>query len=80
MLSGSNLGKTVYIRKNFINLGTPGVQTAALVFRDEGYFLSHLEGNSTPTVNDEPIGNKTFPLKDGDIINIGNVKMQFSLQ
>lgn len=79
LLSGNNLGKAVHIKKNFTNLGTPGVQTAALVLRDEGYFLSHLEGDKTPTVNDEPIGNKTFPLKDGDIINIGNVKMQFSM-
>lgn len=80
LLSGNSLGKTIHIRRNITNLGTPGVQTAAIVHRSEGFFLSHLEGKQSPQVNEESIGDKTWPLKDGDIIQIGNVKMLFSLQ
>lgn len=80
LLSGASIGKTVHIKKNLINIGTPGVQTAVIVYRDKGYFLTHLEGGKSPTVNDEPIGEKAWPLKDGDIIYIGNVKMQLSLR
>ena len=80
LLSGTNIGKTVHIKKNLTNIGTPGVQTAAVVFRNEGYFLTHLEGKKPPTVNDKPIGEKAWPLKDGDVIHIGNIKMQLSLR
>lgn len=80
LLSGSNIGKTVHLKKNLTNIGTPGVQTAAIVFRDKGYFLTHLEGSKSPLVNDNPIGEKAWPLKDGDIIHIGNVVMQLSLR
>lgn len=80
LLSGNNIGKTVNIKKNMTTIGTPGVQTATIVYRNNGYFLTHLEGDKPPTVNDNLIGDKAWPLSDGDIIKIGNVVMQLSLR
>ncbi len=80
IMSGSNVGKTISLSRNLTNLGKTGVQTAVIARRNDGFFLSHLEGEKTPLVNDRPIGDKTHQLEDGDIIQMGNVKMQFYLQ
>lgn len=79
ILNGQNLGKTISINKNLTNLGKPGVQTAVIARRNDGFFLSHLEGEHPPTVNGKEIGDKAWQLQDGDTIQIGNVKMAFSL-
>lgn len=79
ILNGQNLGKTMSLNRAMTNLGKPGVATAVITRRDEGYFLSHLEGEKPPLLGDQPIGAQSVKLKDGDIITIGNVKMQFFL-
>ena len=67
------------LNRSMTNLGKPGVATAVITRRNEGYFLSHLEGEKTPLVGDTPIGSHSVKLCDGDTIQIGNVKMQFFL-
>jgi len=79
ILNGQNLGKTISLNRNLVNLGKPGVQLAVIVHRNDGYFLSHLEGETLPKVGDTAIGEKAWQLHDGDIITLGNVRMQFSL-
>lgn len=80
LMSGQNVGKTISLNRNLTNLGTPGVQTAVIAKRSDGYFLSHLEGDHPPTVGGVSIGDSSWHLKDGDVIQMGNVKMQFYLQ
>lgn len=80
ILSGHNVGKTIALNRQLTNLGKPGVQMAVIAHRNEGYFLSHLEGEHPPQVDGEAIGNESRKLGDGDIIQIGNVRMQFYLQ
>lgn len=80
ILSGNNLGKTIKISRKLTNLGTPGIQVALIAHRNDGYFLSHLEGKNPPKVDQVSIGDKSWPLKDGQVIEIGNIKMQFFLQ
>lgn len=80
LMSGQNVGKTISLSRNLTNLGTPGVQTAVIAKRVDGYFLSHLEGEHPPTVDGVPIGDSSWHLQDGDVIQMGNVKMQFYLQ
>lgn len=77
IMSGHNVGKNISLNRKLTNLGTPGIQTAVIAKRNDGYFLSHLEGEQTPKVGNVSIGDKSWPLNDGDIIQIGNVKMQF---
>lgn len=80
IMSGSNLGKTMSLKRAMTNLGKPGVATAIIAKRNEGYYLSHLEGKQPPTIGNRPVGEKPEKLNDGDIIQIGNVKMQFYLE
>ena len=79
ILTGQNLGKTLSLNRSMTNLGKPGVATAVVTRRKDGYFLSHLEGEKCPLVGDRPIGEHSVKLNDGDIITIGNVQMQFFL-
>ncbi len=53
---------------------------AVIAHRNDGYFLSHLEGEASPKVGDTSIGDKAWQLNEGDVIQIGNIKMQFYLQ
>lgn len=78
IMTGSNVGKSISLARKLTNLGKAGVQMAVIARRNDGYFLSHLEGKP-PLVGDVAIGDTAWPLKDGDVIQIGNVKMQFYL-
>jgi len=79
IMNGQNLGKTISLNRSMTNLGKPGVATAVITRRNDGYFLSHLEGDKPPVVDDKPIGTQSYKLIDGDTIQIGNIKMQFFL-
>lgn len=80
ILNGQNLGRTLSLNRSMTNLGKPGVATAVITRRNDGYFLSHLEGKHPPKVDDQPIGDGSFKLDDGSTIQIGNIKMQFYLE
>ena len=80
ILNGQNLGKTMSLNRSMTNLGKPGVATAVIMRRPDGYFISHLEGKKTPMVGDKAIGEHSVKLEDGDTITIGNIKMQFYLE
>lgn len=79
ILSGNNVGKTISLKNNMTNLGKAGVQTAVIARRGDGYFITHLEGEHSPKVDGVPIGEESRQLEDGNVIQLGNVKMQFTL-
>lgn len=79
ILTGSNVGKTISLRNNMTNLGKAGVQTAVIARRGNGYFITHLEGEHSPKVDGVPIGNESRQLEDSNVIQLGNIKMQFTL-
>jgi pSer/pThr/pTyr-binding forkhead associated (FHA) protein len=79
VLNGHNMGKTISLTRNLTNLGKPGVQTAVIARRENGFYLSHLEGENSPTVNNRAIGDISYELSSGDAIQIGNIKLLFSL-
>ena len=77
IMSGQNMGKTLSLNRAVTNLGKPGLATAVIARRNDGYFISHLEGEVSPSVTGSDIGGDTLKLNDGDVIQIGNIKMQF---
>ncbi len=79
LMNGANVGKTISLTRNMTNIGKAGVQTAVIARRDEGFFISHLEGERPPLVDGQPIGDRSWKLEDGNVIQIGNIKMQFTL-
>jgi pSer/pThr/pTyr-binding forkhead associated (FHA) protein len=80
ILNGQNLGKTLSLNRSMTNLGKPGVATAVITRRQDGYFIAHLEGKKTPMVGNDAIGDRSVKLEDGDTITIGNIRMQFYLE
>lgn len=82
VLNGPIAGKELELTKALITLGKPGTQVAVISRRPQGYFLTHIEsdgdGKRYPKVNGEPIGPKAYQLKDGDLIELAGIKMEFS--
>ena len=79
IMSGQNLGKTLSLHRSMTNLGKPGLATAVIAHRENGYFISQLEGKLPLQINSQPTEQSTR-LNSDDIIQIGNVKMQFYLE
>lgn len=77
LMSGPNAGKTMNLSKALTSLGKPGVQVASISKRPEGYFLTHVEGASHPTVNGRVIGDKAHQLQDKDVIELAGTKLGF---
>lgn len=80
IMNGQNLGKTMSLNRSMTNLGKPGVATAVITRRHDGYFISHLEGKVSPSVGNQEIGDQSVQLEDGNVITIGNIRMQFYLE
>jgi predicted component of type VI protein secretion system len=77
ILSGPNAGKELPLAKSLTTVGKPGVQVAVIAKRPQGYFITHVEGASFPTVNGKPLDAQARQLQDHDIIELAGVKMEF---
>jgi len=45
--------------------------------RPNGYFITHVEGATFPTLNGASMGGQAHALGDHDLIEIAGVKMEF---
>jgi predicted component of type VI protein secretion system len=77
VLSGAAAGKTLDLTKNLTTVGKPGVQVAVITKRPNGYFITHVEGATYPTLNGNSLGAQAQALGDHDLIEIAGVKMEF---
>jgi hypothetical protein len=77
VLSGAAAGRTLDLTKNLTTVGKPGLQVAVITKRPNGYFITHVEGASFPTLNGVALGSQAHPLSDHDMIEIAGVKMEF---
>ncbi|WP_293936816.1 FHA domain-containing protein [Iodobacter sp.] len=77
VMSGGNAGKELELSKNLTTLGKTGVQVAVITKRPQGYFLTHVEGDHPPTVNQKEIGTKAHQLQEEDTIELLGTKMMF---
>ena len=80
IMTGTNLGKTMSLNKAMTNLGKPGISTAVITKRQDGYFISQLEGKHPLLISNKELGDKSHQLTDGETIQMGNIKMQFYLE
>lgn len=78
LMSGPNAGRSMELKKALTSLGKPGVQVASISKRPDGYVLTHVEGDSHPTVNDNDIGPNPYTLNDGDVVELAGIKIQFN--
>jgi FHA domain-containing protein len=79
VLNGSSMGKELVLNKALTTLGKPGVQVAVITKRPQGYFITHVEGQNHPKVNEKSVGAQAHPLSEHDVIEIAGVKMEFFL-
>jgi predicted component of type VI protein secretion system len=77
VLSGAAAGRTLDLTKNLTTVGKPGLQVAVITKRPNGYFITHVEGETYPTLNGASLGPQAHPLNDHDLIEIAGVKMEF---
>ncbi len=77
VLSGAAAGRTLDLTKNLTTIGKPGVQVAVITRRPTGFFITHVEGASFPTINGVALGAQAQQLGDHDMIEIAGVKMDF---
>jgi hypothetical protein len=77
VLSGAAAGRTLDLTKNLTTIGKPGVQVAVITRRPTGFFITHVEGASFPTINGAALGAQAQALNDHDLIEIAGVKMEF---
>lgn len=79
VLNGSKLGKTIKLRSGMTDLGKAGIAPVLISLRRDGYYIANLGEDDNLHVGDESIGAKSWPLKDGDMIQIDKLKLQFHL-
>jgi hypothetical protein len=77
VLSGAAAGRTLDLTKNLTTIGKPGLQVAVITKRPNGYFITHVEGATYPTLNGSSLGAQAHQLNDHDLIEIAGVKMEF---
>lgn len=79
VLNGPSMGKELVLNKALTTLGKPGVQVAVITKRPQGYFITHVEGQTHPVVNGKSTGAQAHSLNDHDVIELIGVKMEFYL-
>lgn len=83
MLNGKHIGLVVPLRNPLTRLDREEACSAVIARRVDGYFLASLSSadirEPAILVNNEPIGDASCKLNDGDIIRINKHRMRFFL-
>lgn len=77
VISGPAEGRELRLHKVVNTFGRPGEAVAAITNRQNGYVLTHVEGVIRPRLNGVMVMEQGLPLKDGDIIELGQTKVRF---
>lgn len=77
---GEFAGKEIELEQPLKTFGTEGRQLAVITRRPQGYFITHVEGKKTARVNRHAIGDEPHALQDGDMIEVGQEKLEFFLE
>lgn len=92
ILAGPMAGRSFDLSASLTSLGkgdackikikglTVGKQAAVITRRPTGYHIAHLEGMAKPKVNGETVGDQPRTLNDGDVIELGDTKMEFYIK
>ena len=75
--SGGHLGRTIRLNKSFTRIGRLDGNLAVIAHRDQGYYLSHLQGNNRPQINHQDVGEESYKLQNRDQIMVGELRLEF---
>lgn len=78
-VKGEYSGQEILISRPLKTFGRPG-QLAMISRRPMGYYLTHVEGRKSTRLNGRSIGSASLFLKNKDVIEIANQKLEFFLQ
>lgn len=79
VLSGSNIGKILPLKKAMTKLGSSGSGVVVISKKRDGYFVTALENTGKITINNIPLNNSYSKLNHNDTLAINNVSLQFFL-
>lgn len=79
LLNGRHRGRCILLDQPVTRFGNAGEMAVMISRRDNGYYLSHLEGHTLPVINGRHIDDATLALNDGDHIHMGQVDFRFSI-
>jgi len=91
-ISGPLMGKVIELKSSLTSIGKGdgckikvkgllvGKQAAVITRRPTGYHITYLEGMSKLKVNGEVVGSSPRVLKDGDIIELSDTKLEFFIK
>jgi hypothetical protein len=80
VISGSSAGLEVPVVKAVTTFGRPGVAVVSVAHRRNGFFVTHLAGNSVPLLNGQPLGEDAVLLSDQDVLDLAGTQMRFQLR
>lgn len=83
ILNGPKAGEMLELNKPYNTIGKPGVQLAVVAKRAQGFFLVPMAvGNSqgVPNLNGQAIGAGSQALKNGDVLEVAGVRLEFQQQ
>lgn len=92
IIAGPLAGKSMELTASLTSMGkgencrikikgfTVGKQAAVITRRPTGYHIAHLEGLAKSRVNGEVVSDQPRTLKDGDIIELGDTKIEFYIK
>ena len=63
-----------------MRIGRAGKSMALIAARNDGYYLSHLEGEPVTRVQDRSVGDESILLTNGDTIYVGKLQIAFFTQ
>jgi pSer/pThr/pTyr-binding forkhead associated (FHA) protein len=77
VLTGARAGAQIELDRVVATFGTPGELLAVITRRPQGYFVTHVEGDHYPQVNGETLDGEPHALRSGDMIEVGDEKVEF---
>ncbi|HUW27058.1 MAG TPA: FHA domain-containing protein [Sulfuriferula sp.] len=79
-MQGQQPGEEILISRPLKTFGQPGMQVVMISRRPHGYYVTHVEGKKHPRVNGKSIGTQPVLLQENDLIEAGDVKLEFFMQ
>jgi pSer/pThr/pTyr-binding forkhead associated (FHA) protein len=77
VLNGAAAGREVALVKVVTTIGKPGIAVAAITRRPHGFVVAHVDGAEKPTLNGGTIQAEPVTLKNGDLLELAGIQMQF---
>lgn len=77
VLNGKNIGRVISLKRGLTKLGKPETGVAVIAKRKDGFYIASLDADAQIKLNGQRIGEKSFKLNKGDMVEIDQIELQF---